>query len=164
MSQVKVQKPVVHIPRFNRWGVPYSYVDRIIGQLGLKLLYPNGVHELYFYTDSDGCAKLLPHLLLKSDLYKPRVFTCINYAFRAWNLCSEVYELNTWVPVIGRLSGYDNRHAWILIMRGSEKGLSPDEFLYFEPNDSWKMSEELEMAYQAFPISKEGYKGEFIFY
>lgn len=164
MSLIKPRNPIVHIPSFRKWGVPCSYVDEKIRGLGLEPLYPRGVHDVYFYTDTEGGAKLLPHLLQKSSLYKPSKFTCINYAFRVWNECSQRYELNTWVPVIGRIPNYEPRHAWILIMLGNKNGLNLDEFLFFEPNSGWEMGIELELAYQVFPIGKEGYKGELIFY
>jgi len=122
------------------------------------------VHKWYSYTNSDGRAVLLPHLLQKSDLYKPSIFTCINYAFEVWNICGRTYELNTWVPVIGRISDSNARHAWILIMVGDETGLKKDEFLFFEPNDGWEMGKQLELAYQAFPVGAEDYQGEMIFY
>lgn len=163
MSKLKVQEPVIHIPTFKKWGVPRSYVTGIVSDLGLELLYP-GVHALYWYTDPEGCSKLIPHLLLKSGLYKKDVFTCINYAYKVWNEASSRYGLNTWVPVIGKIPGYEPKHAWSLILVGNETGLIVDDFLYFEPNDGWEMGIKLEAAYQAFPIGEEGYKGEMIFY
>ena len=161
--QIPVQNPIVHLPSYRKWKVPGGYVDQVVKTLDLKLLYPNGVHKWYTYTDNDGRAVLLPHLLQKSDLYKESVFTCINYAFRVWNEASDKYGLNTWVPVIGRLPGSTVRHAWNLIMVGNGTGLLKAQFTYFEPNDGFEMGE-LEMAYQSFPIGEEGYTGEFIFY
>jgi len=81
-----------------------------------------------------------------------------------WNEVSSKYELNTWVPIIGRIPGYDDRHAWLLLLLGDETGLIRDDFLYCEPNDGWEFCAELELAYQAFPIGEEGYQGEKIFY
>ena len=167
MSKIKVQQPVipiVHLPSYKKWKVPGTYVDQVVKSLGLQLLYPNGVRKWYAYTNSDGRAALLPHLLQKSDLYKPDAFTCINYAYEVWNICGKTYELNTWVPIIGKIPGYSDRHAWVLIMVGNETGLLKSEFTYFEPNDGWEMGKPLEMAYQSFPIGAEGYAGEFIFY
>lgn len=164
MSQVKVQQPVIHIPIIKKWGVQNSYVTQVLKKLGLEPLYA-GVHKMYYYTNEEGCIALLPNLLLKSELYKPSKFTCINYAYKVWNECSQRFDINTWVPVIGRIpSSSTARHAWNLIMMGDEKGLDFDKFLYFEPNDGWEFSAELEMAGQAFPIGAEGYTGEFIFY
>lgn len=156
--------PVVHIPSFQKWGVPRAYVAQILELLGLEPLYPWGVHKWYWYTNEEGALKLVPHLLLKSSLYKPDKFTCINYAFRVWNECSLRFELNTWIVTIGRIPNYEPRHAWNLIMMGDEKGLIPENFLFFEPNDGWQMGVELEMAYQAFPIGEAGYKGELEFH
>lgn len=161
---MKVQPPIVHLPSYKQWKVPVNYVDQIVQSLGLQLLYLNGVHAWYTYTDNEGRAALLPHLLQKSNLYEPGVFTCINYAFRVWNLCGELYGLNTWVPIIGRIPNYEVRHAWVLIMVGDEYGLHSGLFTYFEPNDGWDMGVELENAYQSFPIGQEGYQGEFLFY
>ena len=168
MSKVKVQSPVqnpiVHLPSYKKWKVPVSYVNQVVKELGLEFLYPSGVHAWYVYTNNEGRAALLPHLLQKSDLYKPDAFTCINYSFEVWNICGKEYGLNTWVPVIGRIPNYPDRHAWILIMVGDETGLKKELFTYFEPNDGWDMGLELETAYQSFPIGEEGYAGEFIFY
>lgn len=155
---------VEHIPTFKRWVTSRSDVTDKLAALGLEPLYPNGVHSQYYYTDEDGGAKLLPDLILASSLYKANVFTCLNYAFKVWNECSRRYDLNTWVPVIGRIPNYEPRHAWILTMLGDENGLNLDKFLYFEPYDGWEMGIELENAYQAFPIGEEGYRGELIFY
>jgi len=162
-SNIKVQSPIVTLPSYKKWKVPVTYVDQLVKQLGFRLLYPNGVHAWYSYTDVDGIAKLLPDLLLKSSLYKTDVFTCINYAYKVWNVCAEKYSLNTWVPVIGHKAGTDVRHAWNLIMVGDKTGLKKEDFLFFEPNSEWDMGE-LEMAYQAFPIGEEGYTGEYVFY
>lgn len=163
MSKIKVQQPVVHLPSFKRWAVPRGYVQEVITALGLEPLYP-GVHNWYWYTDLDGCSKLLPHLLQKSDLYKKDIFTCINYAFKVWLMASSGYNLNTWLPVVGRIPNYMVCHAWNTILLGNELGLIRDHFLYFEPNDGWAMGTELETAYQAFSIGEEGYTGEKIFY
>lgn len=166
MSKLKIQEPVlpiVHLPSYRKWGVPGHYVSQIVKQLGFEPLYP-GVHAWYWYTNEKGCVELLPHLILKSGLYKKDIFTCINYAFKGWNECSSRFGLNTWVPLIGRIPGVDVKHAWILIMIGDEMGLHPDKFLYFEPNDGYSFGVELETAYQAFPIGEEGYQGELLFY
>lgn len=163
MSQLKPQNPVIHIPSFKRWATTRATVSQKLEALGLQPLYP-GVHGTYLFTDTEGCSKLLPNLILKSDLYKAPTFTCINYAFRVWNEVANRYGLNTWVPVIGRIPNYEPRHAWILVLLGDEYGLDLDKFLYFEPNDGWQMGTEIELAYQAFPIGEEGYKGELVFY
>lgn len=160
MSRLKVQHPIVHTPSFQKWKVSTSYVDQKVKELGLEPLYPNGAHAWYAYTNEEGVANLLPHLI-QSYIYQ---FTCINYAFRVWNLATELYGLNTWSVVVGRIPDCESRHAWNLIMVGDENGLNLDKFLYFEPNDTWQMSEEIELAYQAFPIGEADYKGEFIFY
>ena len=165
MSKVKIQQPIVHIPSFKRWGVERDYVVEVVRRLGLELLYA-GVHARYWFTDSEGCSKLIPHLLLKSDLYKKDVFTCINYAYRVWNEGSSKYGLNTWVPVIGRIPGYQPRHAWNLLLIGDATGLNREEFLFLEPNDGFDFSdtEGLELpTYQAFPIGENGYNGELVF-
>jgi len=167
VSQLKTTDPiapVIHIPSFKSWGIQGYYVAQAIKGLGLENLYPGGVHAWYWYTDEDGIAVLLPDLILKSSLYKQDRFTCINYAYKVWNECSQRFGLNTWLPVIGRIPDVEVRHAWNLILVGNENGLLPSKFLYFEPNDGWEFNKELETAYQAFPIGEEGYKGEMIFY
>jgi len=118
MSQFKIKEepvPIIHIPSFNKWKVPRSYVVQIVESLGLQVLYP-GVHAWYSYTDQQGIAKLLPNLILKSSLYKQSIFTCVNYAFKAWNEVATRFDLNTWVPVIGRIPNASVRHAWNLIL------------------------------------------------
>ncbi len=165
MSKFKVQQPaVIHTPTFNKWVETRSKVTEILRELGIELLYP-GVHGEYTYTDEAGVAALLPDLIMRSDIYRSNTFTCINYAFRVWNEASLRYGLNTWVPVIGHIPVSPvGRHAWNLILLGDETGLKKDRFLYFEPNDGWMMSIQLELAYQAFPIGEEGYDGEMVFY
>jgi len=162
MSKIKIQQTVIHLPSFKKWLTTRATVSQKLEPLGLEPLYP-GVHATYWYTDVEGCVNLLPHLILKSSLYKP-TFTCINYAFKVWSEASSLYNLNTWVPVIGRIPGYNVRHAWNLILLGNETGLIKDNFLYFEPNAGWQFGAELEQAYQAFPMGKEGYTGEMVFY
>ncbi|MBA7681915.1 hypothetical protein ES703_90259 [subsurface metagenome] len=162
MSKLKVQ-PVIHTPSFKRWATTRAAVSQKLEALNLQPLYPGGVHQTYFFTDVDGCSKLLPNLMLKSDLYKP-TFTCINYSFKVWNECSKRYGLNTWIPVIGRIPNYTVRHAWNLLLIGDEHGINLDLCLYFEPNSGFGFGEEIELAYQAFPIGGEGYRGEMIFY
>ena len=154
--------PIIHTPSFTKWQIPRSTVVQAIESLGLQPLYP-GVHMWYRYTDQQGVAKLLPNLILKSSLYKQSTFTCINYAFKVWNEVASRFGLNTWVPVIGRIPNVSVRHAWNLILMGDETGLKTDQFLFFEPNDGWKMGE-LELAYQAFPLGEEGYSGEMVFF
>ena len=163
MSKFAIDDGITHIPSIKRWQVSRDVVSGKIATLGLEPLYP-GVHADYRYTDEEGGANLLPHLVLKSSLYKP-TFTCINYAFRVWDLCGSLYGLNTWVPVIGKIpAAPDVRHAWILILLGDILGIDLDRSLYFEPNSGFEMGTELEMAYQAFPIGEAGYKGEMAFY
>jgi hypothetical protein len=163
MSKFVVKNPVVHTPTFNIWIASRTDVRAVVLELGLEELYPYGVHGSYAYTDLDGAAVLLPHLLLKSDLYKPARFTCINYAFKLWNECSSRYELNTWVPVIGSIPSSPPKHSWTLILLGNESGIKTEYCRYLEPNDGWEMGE-LEAAYQAFPIGEEGYNGEMVLY
>lgn len=164
MSKLKGQQPIIHIPSFNKYEASRFEVTQKLQGLGLEPLYPDGVHGGYFYTDVEGAVKLLPNLIMASDLYKTKIFTCINYAFRVWNECSRRYDLNTWLPVIGRIPNYEPRHAWNLLLIGDEDGINLDLCLYFEPNDGWEMGTELEAAYQAFPIGEEGYRGEMVFY
>lgn len=166
MSQFRKKEdpaPIVHIPRFKTWSVPRYYMTQIVESLGLEPLYP-GVHEWYTYTNLEGGIKLVSDLILKSALYKPSKFTCINYAFRVWNEAALRFGLNTWIPVIGRLPDATVRHAWILILLGDETGFKMEWSRYFEPNDGYQMGEELEMAFQVFPIGEEGYSGELSFY
>lgn len=163
MSQIKTQQPVIHIPSFNKWKIGRYQVCQAMQALGLEELYSYGVHRQYWFTDENGVSVLLPNLILKSNLYVD-AFTCVNYAFKVWNECSQRFGLNTWVPVIGRIPNVEVRHAWSLILVGNEIGLLPDKFLYFEPNDGWDFNIELEAAYQAFPIGEQGYKGEMVFY
>ena len=162
MSNLKVKTGVIHTPSFNRYMVSREFVLRHVRGLNLELLYA-GVHMWYWYTDTDGVSKLLPNLLLKSDLYKKDIFTCINYSFKVWNEASSRFGLNTWIPVIGRIPGYTSRHAWNLILVGNKTGLHEEQFLYFEPNGGWEMGIVLEAAGQAFPIGEEGYQGEMAF-
>jgi hypothetical protein len=165
LSKLKWQDdPVIHIPTFKTWIASRSDVRNVVRALGLEEMMPYGVHGSYAYTDPDGAAKLLPNLLLKSNLYKTARFTCINYAFKVWNECSQRYELNTWVPIIGDIPSSPPQHSWTLILLGDESGIKKEYCLYFEPNDGWDMGQPLEMAYQAFPIGEEGYVGQKVFY
>jgi len=50
------------------------------------------------------------------------------------------------------------------LLIGDEHGINLDLCLYFEPNSGFGFGEEIELAYQAFPIGGEGYRGEMIFY
>ena len=162
MSKIKPQVTITHTPSFRKYRTHKSTVIRIVEELDLDLLY-RGVHTWYWYTDIAGVAKLLPNLLLRSDLYKKDIFTCINYAFKVWNKASSRFGLNTWIPVIGRTSDYPTRHAWNLILVGDKTGLHEEQFLFFEPNGGWEMGAVLEVAGQAFPIGEEGYQGEMAF-
>ena len=164
MSRIEFQQPVVHLPSIRRWGidrVSLAYV--LTKQLGLELIYPYGVHNFYYYTNVDGVAKMLPYIIQKSELYSQDVFTCINFSFEVWNIVAKKFKVNTWLPVIGSIPGFDVKHAWNLVVVGDETGLRPELFNYFEPNDGWDMGIELENAYQAFPIGEEGYVGELVF-
>jgi len=162
MSKIKPQVTITHTPSFHKYRASKSIVVRVVEDLGLDLMY-RGVHSWYWYTDTAGVVKLLPNLLLKSDLYKKDLFTCINYAFKVWNEASSRFGLNTWIPVIGRIPGYSSRHAWNLILVGDKTGLHEEQFLFFEPNSGWELSIMLEAAGQAFPIGEEGYQGEVVF-
>jgi hypothetical protein len=156
MSQFIVQPPVVHIPSFKKWGV-YGHdihlylTSNIPGNTHIRVPL-NPLDGAYWYTDGEGWAKLLPDLMIKSDLYKQDVFDCDDYALKAMIICRERYGLNGMFAVMGKTpNGY---HMWNMFIIRTNTGYFY-EVLCFEPNDGFPYSG------SAFEIGEHGYEPEF---
>jgi len=157
LSKFVVQPPVVHIPSFEKWGV---YGNDIHLYLTSNIPKPPNTHikvpanpldGAYWYTDGEGWAKILPDLILKSDLYRKDIFDCDDYALKTMMTCRERYGLNGMFMVIGDTPS--GRHAWNMFIIRTTTGYFY-ELLCFEPNEGFPFSG------QAFEIGEHGYKPE----
>ena len=140
MSRTTVRQPIIHTPSFKEFTIDRLKLKRRIRALGLAIPM-DMLDSLYYYTDLDGWAKILPDLCFKSDLYKPDKFDCDNYALKAQTICAERYGLNTLGTVIGSVPR--GRHAFNMLYFG-------EGFMFFEPNLGFVID-------GAFEIGEHGY-------
>ena len=142
MSQVKIKQPIVHIPSFKEYKISGLELAGKYIELGTEIPFPRS-DNWYYYTDIDGWAKLIPHLLIKSSLYKPDRFDCEDYAMKAQTLCAELFGLNTLRYTYGTMP---------LGAHGFNSFYVGDGFLLFEPNSGFSVDPVFEIGeYQ--PIS-----------
>ena len=137
------QFQVIHTPSIKKY---YIKRDEIVKKLSSVGIEPYGKIPLFIdicHTDLEGCGKVLRDLTFSSDLYDPRVYTCVNYAFAAFLECSKRHKMNGLIPIFGMTDrGY---HAFDIFYFG-------DWFMLFEPNDGFPFSG------SAFEIGEYNYK------
>lgn len=97
---------------------------QIYTDLGIEIPFPRS-DNWYYYTDREGWAVLVSHLLFKSSLYVPEKFDCEDYALRAMLTCAELFGLNTCRYIYGDSPW--GRHGYNSLFYG-------DGFLLLEPN------------------------------
>jgi len=160
MCKVKAQQPIIHTPSFKVWGIQRFYMVQKLKELGI-MPFPVDkeiiLAERYYYTNAEGWAKLLPDLVLKSSLYQPNKFKCVQFAWLAWLECIKRYGLNSLCPCIDKNVADDPQraHAYNIVPVGDERGI--DDIVLFEPNDGFEFSG------SALPIGEEGYIPELVF-
>ena len=142
MSQLKVQKPLVHIPSFKRWIVSrQTLVDRL-EERGIKP-FPEGFafFDWYNLTTPEDWGTVLLDLVLKSDLYKP-TFKCADYALEAQTECAKRYGMNSLRMCLDTRS--DNKgHAYNIFPYGEA---IVEGAMLFEPNEGYAWSGILELG------------------
>jgi len=75
MSKYKVQKPIIHVPSFEKHQIAGVYLKSQLEALGLEM--PMGMLDgQYYYTDLEGWGKVLYDLVFSSSLYKRDKFDC----------------------------------------------------------------------------------------
>ena len=156
MSTIRVQKPVIHTPTFQKWGIQQYYFLQKVQALGIDVFPKTDdftLDDWYYYTDLDGWAKILPDLVLNSNLYKPNVFDCEDYGLKAQIECSLRYGINSLRLCIGKVpKGW---HGFNIFPYGDDKGI--EGLMLFEPNAGF------EWAGNAFQIGDNGYIPEAVF-
>jgi len=120
-------------PSVDEFVITGEEFKRIIESAGLQV--PVGMFDsTYYYTDGEGWASILSHMLFKSNLAKPEKFDCENYAMKAMSVCHEKYGLNTFGLALGMTPwGY---HCFNILYDGMG-------FWLFEPNAQFGYGETL---------------------
>jgi len=156
----KLLLKAAHIPSFNIYEAQRHHLLDRLEEVSVKPMIeapgddPFVLSYRWTYTDLDGWGKVIPDLVLASDLYKPDVFMCWGYALNAQVECAKRYGLNTFLMCIGKVEGYTAKHAFNIFPYGDIheiKGL-----LLFEPNDGFKW------AGNAFDIGENGYQPQYV--
>jgi len=164
MSKIKVQSPVqnpiIHLPSYKTWGVDRYYFVSKLKALGIEPFPADKdiiLAQWYYYTDAEGWSKLLPDLVLKSSLYQPNKFKCVQYAWLAWLNCIQRYGLNSLCPCIDKNVAGDTQraHAYNIFPIGDATGIQ--DLMLFEPNEGYEYSG------SAILIGAEGYIPELVF-
>lgn len=127
MSKIKVQQPVIHIPSFKEYRISSIELARRYEALGVEMPFPRS-DSWYYHSDREGWAEILPHLVIKSSLYKPDKRDCDWYARKAYVTCCELYELNTLLYTYGMMP---------LGAHGFNSFFEGDTFMLFEPNEGF---------------------------
>lgn len=144
MSNLTFQQPIQHIPSFNKYKILRSdMVDKLEG-VGVEPLRRDVPLDGWLYfSDMEGWGKILYNLMFKSSLYKPDIFNCDKYALKAYIVCCERYDMNTFLFVIGNMP--QGRHGFNIFYYG-------DGFMLWEPNEGFEFSG------SAFEIGEYGYQ------
>ncbi|MDD5082209.1 MAG: hypothetical protein PHU08_02425 [Dehalococcoidales bacterium] len=128
MSKFLFKPPVIHIPSFKEYRLPVTDLVRKYEEIGVEVPFPWSDYW-YYHTDAEGWAKLLPNLLVRSNLYKAERFDCDKYARKSFIECCERYGLNTLLYTYGSMPL--GAHGWNTFYTG-------DAILQFEPNEGFK--------------------------
>jgi len=146
MSRIKITSPIIHTPSFRTFQIDAATLKGRLANIGLTT--PMGMLDgRYYYTDAEGWSKLLPDMVMKSNLWAADKYDCDDYAWKAKMTCVDRFGLNAIAFVIGDIP--EGRHSFNLIYTGVD-------WLVFEPNIGFGL------AGQAFPIGNEGYKPELV--
>ena len=125
------QFQVTHTPSIKKYCISRNELVKKLVGIGIE---PYGKIPFFTeicHTDMDGWGKILHDLTFSSDLYDPKVYTCVNYSLAAFVECSKRYKMNGLIPIFGNTAqGY---HAWNIFYYG-------DGFLLFEPNEGFPFS------------------------
>lgn len=128
MSQFTKPQLPVHIPSFREYRISGAELARKYSGLGIEMPFPRS-DSWYYHSDVKGWAEVVPHLVIKSNLYKPDKFDCEDFAMKAQNVCAELYGLNALRYTYGGMPlgphGFDS--FWV-----------GDCFMLLEPNESFK--------------------------
>jgi len=145
MSKFKVQ--VNHVPaNYKTYSIPGLELKNKYEELGVQMPFPRA-DSWYYYTDPEGWATLVSHLLFKSSLYKEDIFDCDDYAMKAQVTCAELYGLNTCRCTYGHMP---------LGFHGFNSMFCGDRFLLLEPNEGYQYEDPL------FEWGIYGYNPEFV--
>jgi hypothetical protein len=125
----KLQSPIApHIPSFKEYSISGGELAAIYRKLGVKMPFPRS-DSWYYFTDAEGWAKILPDLVLKSNLYKTDKFDCDKYARKAFITCCERYGLNTLLYTYGDMPL--GAHGFCSFWTG-------ETIMLFEPNEGFE--------------------------
>lgn len=128
MSNLIFKQPVVHIPSFTEYKISGNDLYQKYQNMGVTMPFPRS-DNWYYHTDREGWAKLVSHLLFKSNLYKTDRFDCEDYAIKAMITSAELFGLNTFRYTYGQMP---------LGWHGFNSFWTGDGFLLFEPNDGFQ--------------------------
>ena len=143
MSNIRIRQPVVHTPGFREYHISGPELHGKYSDMGVAMPFPIS-DNWYYYTDREGWATLVAHLLFKSNLYKNDRFDCEDYAIKAMVTCAELFGLNTFRYTYGDTP---------LGPHGFNSLYTGDGFLLFEPNEGFQLN----MDSPIFEWSENGY-------
>ena len=148
MSNIQVQKPLIHTPSFTEYKIAKQYLRFKLQELGLETIPADfSFDSWYYYTDLNGWGKLLPDLIIHSDLYKEDKFDCEDYALKAQVICAERYGLNAFRLCLG--NSPQGFHGFNIFYFG-------EGFMLWEPNGGFELSG------SAFEVGEEGYLPKYV--
>lgn len=152
MSQIKVQQPIQHIPRFKKWVQRRSHIVTRLKKLGIKPLCTDQPMDGWIYfTNMEGWGKILWDLVFSSKLYREGIFNCDKYALKAYITCCERYDMNSLFLVIGDMP--QGRHGFNIFPYYDDGTIG---FMLWEPNDGFSFSG------SAFEVGEYGYEPELV--
>ena len=100
MSEIVWKQPIIHIPTFKEYKISGAELARKYEALGIDMPFPRS-DSWYYHSDAEGWAKILPDLMIKSNLYKPDKRDCDKFARKAFIECCWRYDLNTLLYTYG---------------------------------------------------------------
>ena len=128
MSKFRVNASINHLPSFKEYRIPGEELASHYKALDIALPFARS-DSWYYYTDVKGWAKILPDLVVKSNLYRKDRTDCDWYARKAFVVCCERYGLNTLLYTYGSMPL--GAHGWNTFWVG-------DHFMQFEPNEGFE--------------------------
>ena len=116
MSILKVQQPVIHLPKVKEYQISSADLRRLISSLPVVWRSIDLEDSHYFYTDWQGWGAITEYLKPKAPKYLTDKFDCDNFARWFNTETARLFELNTCAVVEGRLGSA--RHKWNIIYDG----------------------------------------------
>jgi hypothetical protein len=125
--------PTPDMSAYPIYSITYYAFKTLLESKGIQIIELDGMAltPLFNYTVPEGWMDALGYLIIGSDLYRPNVFMCGEYALKAQNEAAEVFGLNALRTCIQH---GEPAHAYDVFPVHYDSG---PELWLFEPNEGF---------------------------